>query len=123
MPNFNRVRRNQVNSSPNQFAGAPGTGRAHLLVGYHISNYQNSTDSFVGFYDSTSGTVTVGTTAVDYGKLMIPQNGQVVDRSGTITNPLFSFNNGISVAAVTTEPDSGTTNPTNQLTIEIFYYT
>lgn len=121
MGTFKRLRRTNVDASPNQFLGAPADGQVYNLVGYHISNAQNAADSWVGFYDNTSGVVTVGTTASDYGRLLIPAQAQVVDRSGSEQNPLMVFTKGVTAFATTTE--TGSTSPTSDLTLEIFYYT
>lgn len=121
MGTFKRIRITNLDASPNQILGAPATGQVYNLVGYHISNAQNAADSWVGFFNNTSGVVTVGTTASDYGRLLAPAQSQVVDRSGSEQNPLMVFDRGVTAFATTTE--TGSTSPTSDLTLELFYYT
>jgi len=114
MATLYRVRRTNVDVSPNQLVAAPASGQVIALVGFHISNTANPTDSYIGFFNDTSGNVTVGTTSTAYGRLLIPANGQVYDRSGSERNPLMTFANGLTCFAATTE--TGTTSPTSDLT-------
>jgi len=118
MATLYRTRRVQLDVSPNQIvlATAPQT---IALVGYRIYN-PNTSDCFVGLDDATSGSVIVGTTPTSFGRLLVPASSEVVERSGTQSDPLFNFNTAISAFAATTQ--TGNTSPTSQLTIELFYY-
>ena len=83
-----------------------------------IDNSNNSSASYLKFYDiATGGSATVGTTAPDY---IFPVAG-----SGTIEfcmQPGAYFGSGIAFACVTTPGTTGTTDPTNDVTVKILYH-
>lgn len=119
-----RVSRSNVDAQPNELATNSAPVQSFAMDGYSITN-SNTTDVFVHFYDSTSGTVTVGTTSRAYGAVLIPAaasgySTQVVIRANDQSNPLQFFNTAITVAATTTE--SGSTSPTSDVTVELFYW-
>lgn len=120
MAQYTRTRRINLNASPNQIESAPTGAGVISLVGYTVSNYNNSSDSWIHFYNDTSGTVSVGTTEQKYGPLLIPAGGQIVNKDGTEQSPLAFFTGGMTIAATTTE--NGSTSPTNQLSFELHYY-
>lgn len=119
-----RVKRTNVDASPNEFATNSTPAQSFAFDGYSITN-TNTTDVFVHFYDNTSGNVTVGTTASTYGGVLVPaasagNSTQVVIRANDQSNPMQYFNTAIVVAATTTE--TGSTSPTSDVTVELFYW-
>jgi hypothetical protein len=124
MATLTRIRRTQVDASPNQFHAVTDSKFPTGLDGYTITN-SNTTDVYVKFYDASSGNVTVGTTTPVYGAVLVPAASsgnatQVVIRSLNQTEPLQNFSTAITVAATTTE--NGSTSPTSDITVELFYY-
>ena len=119
MATLYRVRRTQLNNAPNTIDVVTGSQNI-AMVYWRASNYQNSSDSWIGFHNATSGTVVVGTTPSDYGRFLIPAQAERESNLGTEQNPLAYFPNGLTAIAFNSE--TATTSPTNYLTIEVSYY-
>jgi hypothetical protein len=90
------------------------------LVGFALSNTANTTDTWFHFYQETSGSVTVGTTEERLGPIMVPAGGYAFVHNGEQKNKIIDFSNAITVAATTTE--NGSTSPTSDCTVRLFYY-
>lgn len=124
MPTLVRVRRNNVDASPNQFATNSNTNTPFALDGYRLTN-SNTTDVYVHFYQDTSGSVTVGTSSHIAGPVLVPAASsgyatQVYVRAFDYKCPEAFAKDAIVVAATTTE--TGSTSPTADVTVEIFYW-
>jgi len=96
------------------------TNRETELMGWNIIN-PNSTDVYVKFVDASSGTITVGTTAV-VRTLLVPANTTIYQNSVT-GSPQLYFTTGMSVYAVTALADSNTTAPSTAVHLCIMYKT
>lgn len=83
------------------------------VYGLHVWN-QDTSDTYLQFYDALTAGVTVGTTTPTL-TLVVPASSGI-DKDTTIP---WEFNTGIVVAATTTV--GGSTNPTNGLLINLFY--
>lgn len=119
MPTLTRVRRTNVDASPNEMATNANTATPFAFDGYRITN-SNTTDVYVKFYQEASGSVTVGTTEPMTGAILVPANSQLYVRANNYTEPECFAVNAITVAATTTE--MGNTSPTSDVTVEIFYW-
>lgn len=84
------------------------------LFGYHIYNPNTST-IYVHFYDTASGSVSVGTTTRRI-SVAVPAFGLL---DSVVIYSIYSFATAISIAATTTL--TGTTAPTTGLLTNIFY--
>jgi hypothetical protein len=92
---------------------------ASELRGWNIIN-PNSSDVYVKFCDvATSGTTTIGTTAV-VKTLHIPANGSVYLENNVHSSQQF-FSLGMQIYCVTGLADSNTTAPTTAIHCEINY--
>lgn len=81
-----------------------------------VDNSSNGAISYVKMWNIASGSVTVGTTAPD-AILCIPASTRL-----EIPIPQgWSFPTALTIAAVTTAGDAGTTGPTSAVTIRIAY--
>ena len=89
------------------------------LYGWNIIN-PNSTAVYIKFYDTT-GTVTIGTTAV-VKTLLIPGTSTVVLGTSTARGKSqMVVNSGLKMAVTTEMQDSGTTAPALAVYAEIYY--
>jgi hypothetical protein len=90
------------------------------LLGWTIYN-PNSVDVYVKVFDATSsGVVSVGTTAPTISPLLIPATSQVVlENQG---HSQFRFASGLHYFVVTGIADSSTANPTSPISLT-FYIT
>ncbi len=87
------------------------------LWGWNFINL-NSVPVYVKFYNTASGSVTVGVTAI-VKVLMVPANGSAVFQSDK--QSLQNFTTAISISCVTGLADNNTTAPTTSIYAEINY--
>lgn len=120
MGQYHRVKFTNVDASPRQMVTA--VDDVVKLVGFAVDN-PNTSDVYVKFYDESSGNCTVGTTPTHMGARRIPADSEVVLFEGTESRPMMNFNDYLTVACTTEQADSGTTSPTSDVTVELFYYT
>lgn len=119
MPTLKRVRRTNVDASPNEMATNANTATPFAFDGYRITN-SNISDVYVHFYQETSGNVTVGTTEPMTGPILVPASSQLYIRANSYTTPECFATDAITVAATTTE--TGSESPTSDVSVEIFYW-
>lgn len=117
MAQLQRVYRTHVDASPNQICNIQD---ASIGLKQFSAYNPGSADAFLSFYQETSGSVTVGTTARTYGPFKIPAGEQVVLVSDDQSNPLQSFMENIVVAATTTS--GGSTSPADDIEVEITFW-
>lgn len=94
----------------------PDAFKKHILFGWMFYN-PNSSDAFVKVYDENNAP-TVGTTTPCLGPIQVPALGSVVLAGADM---VYSFNNRMYFAAVTSYLDTGTVAPATGLAGHIWY--
>lgn len=87
-----------------------------VLYEVEIDNTANAAATYVKFWNTAQGSVTVGTTAPDM-VLMCPAS---VKRSWVMPDGI-TFGTALTVAAVTGAGTAGTTSPTSDATVKAVY--
>lgn len=100
-----------------QVAVAPAYGLK--LTGFNVINTANTADTYLKFYDALSANVTVGTTTPVM-VLHIPGGGSIVELARANAEH-YIFTTAMTIAAVTTLADSGSTAPTTAIYVELYY--
>lgn len=90
-------------------------GSATTVYRIHLDNSANAAVTYYKFWNTASGSVTVGTTAPD---MIIPVAASSVVNYG-VQPSIAEFSTALTIAAVTTAGTAGTTSPTSAAKIYI----